>query len=154
MTLPASGQITFTQINEELQNSTAAQADMDTMTGEAIGDATITNEPDNTADWYGYTHAFIPTAPGDVTTIMDSVISCEWSDDSSNEDGFRIQWSINGGGYGNTHTVGAGVQTATLPIPCVQFTTYRARVQSFNGTGNSAYVVSANEATGDGSCPS
>ena len=60
MTLQGSGQITFIDINTELRvgSPSTAEASMDTMTAAATGDSTITNVPDNTADWYSYTHGY------------------------------------------------------------------------------------------------
>ncbi len=104
-------------------------------------------------DFYGYSAETIPSAPSGVNTVMDFVIKANWTDESGDEDGFRIQWSIDGGPYGNTHTVAANSVTATFPGNCVEGNNYRCRVQSYNGAGNSSYIVSSNQATGDGNCP-
>ena len=56
MVLPASGEISYNDINIELGNASGSAASMLSMTNQALGSPTITNEPDAISDWYGYTH--------------------------------------------------------------------------------------------------
>lgn len=91
MALPSSGQITYNQIAGEL-NITTTNANMDNMTSLAIGDSGITNEPDSTADWYGYSHVTLPNAPTNAVASAQPGLEIDitWTDNSNNEDGFTI----------------------------------------------------------------
>lgn len=108
--------------------------------------------PGSMADFYGYSHASIPDPPFKVGALMNFVVRATWFDGSDNETGFRIQWSINGGAYGNTHTVGAGNVQAIFPGTCQNGSTYKPRVQSYNDAGASSYITGG-QTTGNNDCP-
>jgi hypothetical protein len=101
MTLQASGQIKASEINVEVRNGSTDEASFSAMTALAIGDSTITNEPDNVSDWYSYTHYDAPT---NFTANWDGVaedMTLGWDDNQSTEDGFRIEYQLDsGGGFG------------------------------------------------------
>ena len=103
------------------------------------------------SDYYGYDNDPIPAIPVKVSTTMNFIIRTTWTDTSSIETGFRIQWSINGGAYTWTTTVGANIETVNFPSSCSNGSTYRGRVQSYTATKNSAYQAGGT-ATGDGVC--
>ena len=67
-----------------------------------------------------------------------SQISLAWNDNSTNETGFKIERSSDGGSFAQIATVGANVVTyidANIPAS----TTYWYRVRATNGSGDSAY---------------
>ena len=68
-----------------------------------------------------------------------------WTDNSTNETGFAIEESTNGGvTFGQIDTVGAG-STSDVTTARVRGMTYWYRVRAFNGAGYSGYsnIVSA-----------
>jgi hypothetical protein len=94
----------------------------------------------NTA--HGVTAPCIPAAPTDlvVTGIGQTWVSLQWTDNSSNEDGFKIERSPDGvGGWVEVGSVGTDVNTYTDPGLSAG-TDYYYRVRSYNGAGYSAYT--------------
>lgn len=89
----------------------------------------------------------IPAAPSalNVSVVSSSQLNLSWTDNSSNESGFRIERSTGASTtYTEIATVGAGVSTyANTGLSAS--TQYNYRVRAYNGAGNSAYtsVVSA-----------
>ena len=89
-----------------------------------------------------------PAAPTNVTIVVVQSffgprIRVTWTDSSTNETGFRIQRATSATfttGL-NTATVGAGVQTYTTGI-LTRGRAYYFRVQSYNASGASTYVIS------------
>jgi hypothetical protein len=81
----------------------------------------------------------LPSAPSNlVTTVVStSQINLSWTDNSSIENGFKIERS-NGGGYSEINTVGANV-TSYSDSGLAHSTTYSYRVRAFNNAGNSGY---------------
>ncbi len=93
-----------------------------------------------------------PSAPSGLsaTAVSSSQINLSWTDNSSNETGFRIERKIGSGGtYGEITTVGAGV-TSYNNTSLSASTNYYFRVRAYNGTGNSAYSNEANATTQSG----
>jgi titin len=87
-----------------------------------------------------------PTSPG-ATANSSSQITVTWGDASNNETGFRIQRSTTSNFASVTEfTVGAGV-TSFVNTGLTANTTYYYRVQSYNGTGPSAYTTGVNATT-------
>jgi FtsP/CotA-like multicopper oxidase with cupredoxin domain len=93
----------------------------------------------------------VPAAPsnvnatGAVLSATRARFTITWTDNSTTETGFRVQWARNAAftsGVG-TGTVGPNVttfQTPTGGLALLRGTAYFFRVQSFNGAGNSVYV--------------
>jgi len=81
-----------------------------------------------------------PGAPANLTAVAvsSSQINLAWSDLSSNEDGFRIERSIDGVNFVLVTTVGANV-TGFADPGRNGGTTYYYRVQAYNAGGASAY---------------
>ena len=83
-----------------------------------------------------------PAAPSGLaaTAVSNSQINLSWTDNSSNEDGFRIErcQGNNCTSFAEIATVGAGVRTYNN-TGLSRNTTYRYRVRAYNTTGNSAY---------------
>ncbi len=83
-----------------------------------------------------------PTVPADPTNLSYSnltstSVQLAWSDNSSDETGFRIERSTNGGSTWSTAgTVGANVTTFT-DNSLSSGTTYHMRVYAYNGAGSS-----------------
>ncbi|MBI4860397.1 MAG: fibronectin type III domain-containing protein, partial [Candidatus Riflebacteria bacterium] len=93
--------------------------------------------------------ASAPTAPSglSVTANSSKTTSLSWSDDSSDEDGFKIERKMGAGGtYAPVITVGPDTQTwddsALWPS-----TTYYYRVRAYNPAGDSAYCAEASATT-------
>jgi regulation of enolase protein 1 (concanavalin A-like superfamily) len=89
-----------------------------------------------------------PYAPsGLVATASSSTqINLNWTDNSANESGFRIQSSPNGTTWTDLATVGANVTTYPH-TGLTASTTYYYRVDATNAYGNSAYSNTANATT-------
>ena len=89
-----------------------------------------------------------PAAPSNLTVaaVSASQINLSWSDNSSNEDGFIIERSLNGTSFTVIGTVGANV-TSYASTGLVKNTRYYYRVSAFNGLGASGYSNTANTKT-------
>jgi len=89
-----------------------------------------------------------PDAPGNLTfgTVTSSSIELNWSDNSDNEDGFRIYRSTSiGGDYSPVGTTTAEA-TSFNNTGLTSNTTYYYRVYAYNTGGSSSYI-SGNERT-------
>jgi hypothetical protein len=83
----------------------------------------------------------IPAAPSNLsaTAVSGSTVNLSWTDNSSNETGFTIQRSTNGGtSWTQIATVGAGV-TSYSDATVSKRKTYEYRVAAYNGAGTSAW---------------
>ena len=90
-----------------------------------------------------------PTAPSGLTatTASSSQIDLAWTDNSSNETGFKIERKTGSGGtYSQIATVGAGVVSYSSTGLAAN-TTYFYRVRATNAGGDSAYSNEANATT-------
>jgi hypothetical protein len=85
-------------------------------------------------------NANTPTAPTNLTAtaVSRSQINLTWTDNSSNETGFKIERSTNGTSFTQIATVGAGV-TSYASTGLQKNRTYYYRVRATNGAGDSAY---------------
>ncbi|HEX9823253.1 MAG TPA: fibronectin type III domain-containing protein, partial [Actinomycetota bacterium] len=95
-----------------------------------------------------------PAAPSGLgaTGLSSSEISLSWTDNSTNEDGFKIERSPAGqGSWSEVATVGAGT-TTYLDTGLTASTAFDYRVRAHNAGGNSPYsnVASATTASGAG----
>jgi len=92
----------------------------------------------------------VPAAPSNLaaTTSSSSQINLSWTDNSSNETGFKIERckGANCTNYVQIIQVGANV-TAFANTGLTKNTTYRYRVRAFNADGNSAYSNAASART-------
>ena len=92
----------------------------------------------------------IPDAPSNLTAtvVFNFQINVSWQDNSSQEDGFKIERKTGAGGtYAQVGTVGAnstGYQDAGLTCE----TDYYYRVRSYNAMGSSGYTGEVDAATG------
>jgi Bacterial Ig domain/Calcineurin-like phosphoesterase/Purple acid Phosphatase, N-terminal domain len=82
----------------------------------------------------------LPNAPGNltVTAISSNRIDLTWTDNSTNENIFRIERSTNGTTFAQIASVGAGV-TGYSDSVLTGNTTYYYRVRAQNSAGNSSY---------------
>ena len=89
-----------------------------------------------------------PSAPNGLTatTVSSAQINLAWNDLSYDEDGFRIERSLDGAAFAEIGTVGANV-TVFSDEGLAASTTYWYRVRAYNAAGNSAYSNTANAAT-------
>ena len=95
------------------------------------------------------TNLSIPNAPSNLqaTAFSTSQISLSWTDNSDNEDGFKIERRRGtSGSFSQIHTVGVGVES--YPDSGLnENTTYYYRVRAYNSEGNSGYSNTANATT-------
>ena len=97
------------------------------------------------------TQAQAPAAPTNLTAAPSGVgmIALNWTDNSNNESGFKIERSSSSGGpYSALTTVGSGVTTYT-DFGLSAATTYYYRVYAYNSSGNSAYAGPVSATTQD-----
>ncbi|MFQ5613135.1 MAG: fibronectin type III domain-containing protein [Anaerolineae bacterium] len=91
----------------------------------------------------------IPSPPGNLTALALSQmqILLQWTDNSNNETGFKIEQSLNGvSGWTQIATTPANVTSHAPPgLNCG--TTYHYRVRAYNASGNSPYSNTASATT-------
>jgi len=90
-----------------------------------------------------------PNAPTNLTAtaVSSSQINLAWTQNSSDETGFKIERKTGAGGtYAQIATVGANV-TSYSNTGLAQGTTYFYQVRAYNGSGNSAYTDEASATT-------
>ena len=117
-------------------------------------DAKFLRENGVIADYFrivkGAVAPVVPAAPSNLaaTTSSSSQINLSWTDNSSNETGFKIERckGANCTNYVQIIQVGANV-TAFANTGLTKNTTYRYRVRAFNADGNSAYSNAASART-------
>ncbi len=110
----------------------------------AIGDSTYSNEASAT------TQLTAPAAPSGLsaTSISPSQINLVWTDNSSNETGFKIERKTGSGGtYAQIATVAASVTTYSDTTGLTFGTSYFYRVRATNAGGDSAYSNEASATT-------
>lgn len=86
-----------------------------------------------------------PSALHDTATTYDSV-ALAWTDNSSDEVGFRLAFSLDGANWVNVGDVGAGVTTCTQ-TGLLPATTYYYRVRALGDDANSAWSATATVTT-------
>ena len=98
-----------------------------------------------------------PSAPSSLagTAVSGAQINLSWTDNSNNEDGFRIERCQGGGcsNFAEIATVGPNVSNYSN-TGLAASTTYRYRARAYNGGGNSAYSNTADATTTAPSPPS
>lgn len=106
--------------------------------------------PDFDFNWMEFVSSgpSIPVAPTALTStvISGSQINLSWTDNSNNEDGFKIEQKIGAGTFTQIATVGANVNTYNN-TGLAAGTTYTYRVSTYNSAGNSAYTPEVQAAT-------
>jgi hypothetical protein len=119
------------------------------------GSASTSVSPYGIPGDYGYAtikyaaEPLMPAAPSDLvaTAVSDSQIELAWTDNSGNEEGFKIErWNEELGEYEEIATVAANV-TGFSDTGLAPDTTYSYRVRAFNAAGDSAYTNQAEATT-------
>ena len=89
-----------------------------------------------------------PSAPSNLAAAaqVGSQINLSWVDNSSTEEGFLIERSLNGNSFQVIYTAGPNV-TAYASTGLQNNTRYYFRVRAFNALGSSAYSNTANART-------
>jgi hypothetical protein len=90
-----------------------------------------------------------PAVPSSLSasSVSETQINLSWTDNSINEDGFRIERKTGSGGtYSEIATVGADV-TSYNNTGLSEATSYYYRVRAYNSAGNSSYCDEANATT-------
>jgi titin len=110
----------------------------------AVGNSTYSN----TANATTQAGASLPAAPSNLTAtaVSRSQINLAWSDNSTNETGFKIERSTNGASFSQIATVGSN-QVTYSNTGLARNKRYYYRVRAYNGAGNSAYSNTANART-------
>ena len=92
-----------------------------------------------------------PVAPTALVTtaVSAGTIDLDWTDNSADEYGFKVERSLNGANWSQVTTTGAGVSAFT-DTGLDPDTTYWYRVAAFNGAGNSSWSNAASAATPQG----
>jgi hypothetical protein len=82
----------------------------------------------------------VPTAPSGLTAtpVSATQINLSWTDNSSNETGFKIERQTGGGSFSQIATTGTNVKTYNNTALTAE-TVYSYRVRSYNGSGDSGY---------------
>jgi len=94
-----------------------------------------------------------PSAPSNLhsTVTSSTQINLSWTDNSNNEDGFKIERKIGAGGiYAQAATVSARI-SSYLDTGLICDTDYYYRVRAYNGAGDSGYSGEVNKTSG--ACP-
>ena len=101
--------------------------------------------------WGGGT---VPNAPSNLTAtaVSSSQINLAWTDNSSDETGFKIERSNNGTNFTQIDIVGANVSSYSN-TGLAASTTYYYRVCAYNASGNSGYTNVASATTQSGGGP-
>jgi hypothetical protein len=81
-----------------------------------------------------------PTAPASLSAlaVSKSQINLNWTDTSSNEDGFKVERATGKGSFSQITVIGAGV-TSYSDVGLSANTSYSYRVRAYNTAGNSGY---------------
>jgi hypothetical protein len=110
-----------------------------------INGADITNQ-----NFTGISGAPIPPSNPAAVAVSSSQINLSWTDNSTNETGFKIERKTGAGGsYSQIATVGANV-TTYANTGLTAGTTYYYRVRAYNASGDSAYSNEASATTMSG----
>ena len=87
----------------------------------------------------------VPAAPSGLSlSAKKGSLTLNWTDNATNESGFLVERSVNGGAFAQIAQVGANVRTFTNSS-LNKNTSYTYRVRAFDANGNSAF---SNTATG------
>jgi hypothetical protein len=105
----------------------------------ALSDMPKTSSPPSTTP---------PTAPSALTATAasSSQINLAWTDNATDESGFKIERSTDGASFTQVATVGANA-TTYADSGLSASTTYHYRVRAYNATGDSAYSNTATATT-------
>jgi len=89
-----------------------------------------------------------PAAPTSLaaTTVSSSQINLSWTDNANNENGFKVEQSIDGTNFTQIATLGSNAVSFSVTGLSAS-TTYFYRVASFNDAGNSAFSNTASATT-------
>lgn len=92
-----------------------------------------------------------PNAPSGLSLAVasDTQINATWTDNSSNETGFKIELKAAGGSYSQIHVTAANATSYSI-TGLTAGTTYSVRVRAYDADGNSAYCTEQTATTTGG----
>ncbi|MBI3885798.1 MAG: S8 family serine peptidase [Opitutae bacterium] len=114
----------------------------------SAGNSDFSNTADATTQETPPQPPTVPAAPSNLgaTATSSSAINLRWSDNSDNEDGFRVERSTNNSNFTEIATVGANA-TSYTDNGLSASTRYFYRVRAFNTAGNSDFSNTADATT-------
>ncbi|MDI6787497.1 MAG: fibronectin type III domain-containing protein, partial [Planctomycetota bacterium] len=101
----------------------------------------VTGNSNYTTVAYATTHQVVPSAPSGLlaTVLSDSMIRLNWTDTSNNEDGFKIERSLDGSNFSPLTSHLSPNATAFTDTALTALTTYWYRVLASNTVGDSGF---------------
>jgi fibronectin type 3 domain-containing protein len=149
--LTKSGQSDINGSNVVVGSSSQITADVD-LSGKVVGqwNLVVSNADGQSGTLVnGFTIEQLPAAPStlNLTVVSQTQINLSWTDNATNEQGFKIERKTGAGGsYAEIATVGANT-TAYNDTALTANTTYYYRIKAYNAGGESAYCDEANATT-------
>ena len=139
MTLQSAGDISISEVKTELSSSSGSLATLSTEAGKST--------PHALTEFYGYSAG--PNAPSnfvlDEGPHIDGDVDFSFTDNSSDELGFDIEYNIDYGGWTTWTTTSANNNSGIFPAYLYGASSFQSiilRVRSANASGESAWVES------------
>jgi len=138
-----------------LNNAIATSMMPDNLHPNATGNGIIAQQWYNAINAIAGSPATIPAAPSGLTATANSSsqITLNWTDNSSNETGFRVERSPNGSSNWTQIATPSANATSYADTGLTASTTYHYRVRSTNTAGDSANTSVANATTSAPAAP-
>ena len=140
----------FGDISAYLSGSTGSRRDFPITSG-AYDESYNAGQTDAFLSILAFQEVQPPDAPAAPSDLIATVVSCSeialsWQDNSDNEDGFKIERSLNGDPFNQIDTVGPNV-TSYSDTTVAENATYNYQIRAYNTVGNSDYSDIASDMT-------